>query len=87
MQIADEAFQPFFEHVGINLRRGNVGMAEQRLHHAQIRAIVQKVAGEGVAQHVRAQLRRPQSGGGGERLEIAGKMLAGEMPGIAERRE
>ena len=57
MQIADEAFQALFEHMSINLRGRDVGMAEQRLHHAQVCAIVQKMAGEGMAQDVRAQLR------------------------------
>ena len=54
VQIADEAFQPFFEHMGIDLRGRNVGVAEECLHHAQIRTVMQQVAGKGVAQYVRA---------------------------------
>ena len=54
MQIADKAFQPLFEHMGIDLRGRNIGVAEQRLHNAQIRTVMQQMAGESVAQHVRA---------------------------------
>ena len=45
MQIAHEAFEPLFQHVGIDLRGRDVGVAEQRLHHAQIGAIVQTLLG------------------------------------------
>jgi hypothetical protein len=54
VQVAHQTLEPFFEHVGVDLRRRNVGVTEQRLHHAQIRAVVQQVAGEGVTQNVRA---------------------------------
>jgi len=40
--------------VGVDLRGSDVGMAEKRLHDAEIGAVVQEVAGEGVAEHVRA---------------------------------
>jgi len=46
-------------------------MAKQRLHHAQIRAVVQEMTGESMAQHVRAYLCGAQSGGAGERFEFA----------------
>ena len=42
-------------------------MAEQFLHHAQIRAVLQQVARESMAQHVRADLVGPQSGRRGAR--------------------
>src|SRR5215217_7516803 len=42
MQIAHQAFEPLFKHVRVNLRGGNVGVAEQRLHYAEVGAIVQK---------------------------------------------
>ena len=41
----------------VDLRCRNIGMAEQGLHHAEIGAILQEVAGKGMAQHVRAHLR------------------------------
>ena len=73
--------------MGINLRSRNIGVTEQRLHHAQVRAVVQEMTGEGMAQHVRAQLCGTQSGGGGERLKFTGEVLASEMAGLAEGRE
>src|SRR4051794_36261330 len=73
--------------MGIDLRRGDVGVAEQSLYHAQVGAVVQEMARERVSQHVRTHLRRAQSGGAGERLELAGEMLAGQMSSLAERRE
>ena len=54
-------------------------MTEQRLHHAQVGAIVEKMTGKGMAQHVRAHLCRSQAGGGGEALEFAGEVLAGKV--------
>jgi hypothetical protein len=53
VQIAHQAFEPLFDHMGVDLRGRNIGMSEQRLHDPQIRAVVQQMAGEGVAQHVR----------------------------------
>ena len=60
MQVAHHALQPLVEHVGVDLRRRDVGMAEQLLHDAQVGAVLQEVAGEGVAQHVRADAVGPQ---------------------------
>eukprot|EP01031_Cornospumella_fuschlensis_P042994 gene42995-52546_t len=42
--------------VRIDLGRGDVGVAEQLLHRAQVLGGFQHVAGEGVAQHVRVQV-------------------------------
>ena len=57
MQVAHQRLQPFLQHMGIDLRGGDVGVAEQSLHHAQVGAVVQQVAGEGMAQHMRAESR------------------------------
>ena len=43
MQVADQAFQALLQNVGIDLGRGDVGVAEQRLHHPQIGAVVKQV--------------------------------------------
>ena len=85
--LGDQRAQPLLEHVGVDLRRRDVGMAEQLLHDAEIGAVLQEVAGEGVAQHVRRDLRRRNAGGGGELLEVAGEGLAGQVAALAERRE
>jgi len=47
-----QLFQPFPRHVCIDLRRRNICMAQQHLHHAQIRTVIEQVGGEGVAQGV-----------------------------------
>ena len=46
------AFEPRTRDMGIKLRRRQVGMAEQQLHHPEIRAMVHKVGGEGMAKFV-----------------------------------
>jgi hypothetical protein len=43
--------------VGVDLRGGDVGVAQQQLHHAQVGAVVDEVRGEGVAQRVRRDRR------------------------------
>ena len=50
-------------------------MAEQLLHGAQIGAVLQQMAGKGVAQHVRRYLRRGDAGPRGQPLQVAGKDL------------
>ena len=85
VQVAHQALQPLFDDMGVDLRGRDVGVAEQGLHDAQIRAVVQQVAGKGMAQHVRRHQPRRQAGGGRELLEVAGKMLPGQMAAFAER--
>jgi hypothetical protein len=51
--LGDQALQPFGEHMGVDLRGGDVGMAEEFLQRAQIGAAGEEVRGEGVAQDVR----------------------------------
>ena len=46
-------FQPLPGDMGVNLRRRNIRMAEQQLHGAKIRAMVEQVSGKGVTQDVR----------------------------------
>ena len=84
MQVAHQAFQPIFQHVRIDLGGGNVGVTEQGLNDAQIRTILQKMACEGVPQHVRAHPARSQAGGLGERLELAGEVQTRDVAVLAE---
>ena len=49
----DRALQPFRLHMGVDLRRGNIGMAEHLLHRAQVGAMSKQVRGKTVAQHMR----------------------------------
>jgi len=48
------AFQPVERQVRIYLRGRNIGMAKDRLHRAQVRAIFDHVRGTAMTQHVRA---------------------------------
>ena len=40
-------------HMRINLRRRNIRVAQQQLHHAQVSAVVDQVRCEGMSQRVR----------------------------------
>ena len=42
MQVADQRLQPFFQHMGIDLRGRNICVSEKGLHHAQVCAVVQQ---------------------------------------------
>ena len=53
--------------MGVDLGGGDVGMAEQHLHRAQIGAAFEQMGGEGVAQDVRADPLGRDAGVGGER--------------------
>ena len=54
--------QAVLRHMGVDLGGGDVGVAEQGLDHPQIRAALQQVGGEGVAQDVRADPGRIDAG-------------------------
>ena len=59
-------------------------MAEQRLHDAQIGAVMQQMAGEGMTQHMRADQPRRDAGGRRQLLQVAREMLPGQMAAFAE---
>jgi len=48
----DQCLQPLAEDMGIDLRRRDIGMAEHLLNAAQIGAVVEEMAGEGMPQDV-----------------------------------
>lgn len=62
-------------------------MAEQLLDDAEIGAVLQQMAGKGVAQDVRADLFGGKTGGNGEIFEVAGEGLTREMAGFAVSRK
>src|SRR3954454_14749551 len=41
VQVADHALQPLVEDVGVDLRRRDVGVAEELLHDAQVGAVLE----------------------------------------------
>ena len=57
-----QLLEPLACHVRVDLRGRQVAVAKQHLHHAQVRAVVQQVSGEGVPQRVR--MNRFGDGGG-----------------------
>src|SRR6266446_5556757 len=65
----DQRLEPLAEDMGIDLRRRDIGMAEHLLDAAQIGAVVEEMAGEGVPQHMGRDARRVDPGGDGEVLE------------------
>ena len=56
MVLVDQLLQPLVEHMRIDLRRRDVGMAEQRLHDAEIGAAGEEMRRESVPQHMRRDL-------------------------------
>ena len=48
--------------VRVDRRRRDVGVAEQQLHDAQVRAVIEQMRRERVPQHVRRQARRRNPG-------------------------
>ncbi len=54
MEFAVDVAQALVGNMGINLRGGNGRVAEQALHAANVRAVLQQVRGEAVAERVRA---------------------------------
>jgi len=87
MQIPNQAFEALVQHVGVDLRRGDIRVAKKRLHDAQVCPVVQEMTGKRMAQDMRRDFPRAQPRGGGKRLEVASKMLARDMAGSARGRE
>ena len=53
VMLLDKAPQPLLDDMGVDLCGRDVGVAKELLHRAQIRAVLQEMAGEGVAEHMR----------------------------------
>ena len=62
MRALDQPAQPIALDMGIDLGRRDIGMAEHLLYAAQIGAVVEQMAGEGMTQHVRRQARGVEPG-------------------------
>ena len=80
--------------VGVDLGRGDVGVAQQGLDDAKVGAAFQQVGGEGVAQDVGADAGRVDSGrdrgfvqqlGEAARGQVASAAGGGEQPGAVGR--
>lgn len=50
-----ELLQPLARHMGVDLRGGNVSMAQQQLHHAQLSAVIEQTGSKSMAWRMRRQ--------------------------------
>ena len=66
-----EVLQAGTRHMGVDLRGRQITVAEQHLHHPQVGAAMQQMAGKGVAQHVGRHAVRADPGTSRQPLEIA----------------
>ena len=62
MVLRVQRLEPLTRHVGVDGGGGNIRMPQQQLHHAQVRAMVQQVRGEGMAQRVGRERRSDACG-------------------------
>ena len=83
VQVAHQALQSFLDDMGVNLCRGDVGMAEQSLDDSQVGTVMKKVGRERVTQHMRADEARWDTGRCRKLLEIAREMLPRQMAALA----
>ena len=65
--------------MGIDLRGGDVGVAQHLLDAAQIGAMVEQMAGKGMAQHMRRQPGGVEAGFQRQLLQQLAAALAGQM--------
>src|SRR3954452_10104092 len=77
MRVEVDVSQALGAEVRVDLRRGDVGMAEHLLQRAQVAAAGEQVRGEGVAQRVRAHL-VGEAGGTRVALDYLVEALAGQ---------
>jgi hypothetical protein len=79
MMLLDEPPQPLLDDMSIDLRRRDIGMAEELLHSAEVGATLQEMAGKGMAEHVRRDARGLYRGRDRKRLQLLAEALARQM--------
>ena len=79
MMFLDKPPEPFLDDMGIDLRRRDVGMAEELLHGAEIGAAFQQMAGEGMTEHVWRDARGLYPNRNRKRLELLAEALSSQM--------
>src|SRR5262245_37310518 len=85
MLVLHQRAQLFVEHVRVDLRRGDIRMAQHQLYAAQVGAAFEQMAGEGMAQHVRRYARGIDAGGEGRLLQELRKALPRQVAAAAAR--
>ena len=83
----DDASQPVAGDMGVDLGRGDVGVAQHLLDGAQIRPAIQQMGGEGVAQHMGRQAAGVDPGPRCQSLQQLRDPGGGQMAGRAARAE
>ena len=79
MMLEHELLQPLLQHMRVDLRRRDVGVAQQLLHRAQVGAAIEQMAGKGMPQHVGRDPLRVEAGLLGQLLQLLAKPLAGQV--------
>ncbi len=80
MVVKHKCFQPLIQHMRIDFRRGDIGVAQHGLDRAQIGPTGQQMCCKGVAQGMWRDLGRGHATGDGKFLDQAKKAMPGQMP-------
>ena len=83
----NERLQPLLKNMCIDLGGRNVSMTEKLLHGSEIRAAIEQMAREGVAQHVRRDALGADAGLGRNVFQILREALPRHMTERRFRRE
>ena len=79
--------QSLFQDVCVDLRRGDVSVAQHLLYRAEIGAVCEKVGRESMAQHMRRNAPRINARFDCKIIEQLGKALTRQMTASAARRK
>ena len=80
MMLVDEALQSLLQYVGVNFGCRNVCMPKKLLYGAKVGTTVKQVAGEGVAQDVRADAFGIEPSFHAQLFDILSESLARQVP-------
>ena len=79
MVFVNQFLKPFLKHVGVDFSRGYVRVAKELLDGAQIGATIEQVTGKRMAQDVRANALRCNSGCFGQFFQVLREPLPRQM--------
>ena len=81
----DQLAQAFIQNVGVDFGGGDVSVAQKRLDHSEVSAVGQEVGRKRVAQRVRCDFGRGDTGSDGQVFDQHVETVPGEMAGSAAR--